>query len=73
VTHVYNSDVTNWPAGAVGAGKVFLQANATPGSSGFESSVRGIPTGAGHSATQNGDGYVNSATVSVTVCKFRSA
>ena len=29
---VYNSDVTNWPAGAVGAGKVFLQANATVGS-----------------------------------------
>jgi len=28
---VYNSDVTNWPAGAVNAGKVFLQANATPG------------------------------------------
>lgn len=29
---VYNSDATNWPAGAVNAGKVFLQANATPGS-----------------------------------------
>jgi hypothetical protein len=29
---VYNSDVTNWPAGAVAAGKVFLQANATVGS-----------------------------------------
>lgn len=28
---VYNSDATNWPAGAVNAGKVFLQANATPG------------------------------------------
>ena len=28
---VYNSDAANWPAGAVGAGKVFLQANATPG------------------------------------------
>lgn len=28
---VYNSDATNWPAGAVNAGKVFLQANATVG------------------------------------------
>jgi hypothetical protein len=29
---VYNSDATNWAAGAVNAGKVFLQANATVGS-----------------------------------------
>lgn len=29
---VYNSDATNWAAGAANAGKVFLQANATPGS-----------------------------------------
>jgi hypothetical protein len=29
---VYNSDVTNWPAGAAATGKVFLQANATVGS-----------------------------------------
>lgn len=28
---VYNSDATNWAAGAVDAGKVFLQANATVG------------------------------------------
>lgn len=29
---VYNSDATNWPAGAVNASKVFLQANVTAGS-----------------------------------------
>jgi hypothetical protein len=29
--NVYNSDVTNWPAGAVNTGKVFLQANVNPG------------------------------------------
>ncbi len=29
---VYNSDATNWAAGAVNAGKVFLQANVTAGS-----------------------------------------
>ena len=28
---VYNSDAANWPAGAVGATKVFIQANVTPG------------------------------------------
>jgi hypothetical protein len=28
---VYNSDAVNWPAGAASAGKVFIQANATPG------------------------------------------
>jgi hypothetical protein len=28
----YNSDVTNWPAGAVNASRVFLQANVTAGS-----------------------------------------
>jgi hypothetical protein len=43
---VYNSDVTNWPAGAVGAGKVFLQANATVGSQALYLRLD-IPTDAG--------------------------
>lgn len=59
---VYNSDVTNWPAGAAGAGKVFLQANASVGGQGLFLRLDS-PTGAA----------VTSQVRWRWVCKFRSA
>ena len=58
---VYNSDVTNWPAGAAAAGKVLLQANVSGGNGLF---LRlDSPTGAA----------VTSEVRWRWVCKFRSA
>jgi hypothetical protein len=59
---VYNSDVTNWPAGAAAAGKVFLQANATVGSQAVYLRLES-PTSAA----------VTSQVKWRWVCKFRSA
>jgi hypothetical protein len=59
---VYNSDVTNWPAGAAATGKVFLQANATVGSQALYLRLDS-PTGAA----------VTSQVKWRWVCKFRSA
>ena len=58
---VYNSDATNWAAGAVGAGKAFLQANATPTVTGLYLRLD-APTSAG----------VNSKTNWQWTVKFRS-
>jgi hypothetical protein len=46
----YNSDVTNWPAGAVNASKVFLQANVTAGSQDLVLRLE-APTGAAVTST----------------------
>ena len=47
---VYNSDATNWPAGAVNASKVFLQANVTAGSQDLVLRLE-APTGAAVTST----------------------
>jgi hypothetical protein len=47
---VYNSDATNWPAGAVNASKVFLQANITAGSQDLVLRLE-APTGAAVTST----------------------
>ena len=62
---VYNSDATNWAAGAVGAGKAFLQANATPTFTGLYLRLD-APTSAGVNSKTNWQWKVKIRSQSIT-------
>jgi hypothetical protein len=62
---VYNSDATNWAAGAAGAGKVFLQSNATPTYTGLYLRLD-APTSAGTNSKTNWQWTVKIRTNAIT-------